>query len=1544
MKSKTLHHVIVGDGVAGITAAKIVRAKRPNDRITIISDDPQPYYYRAALTNYLMGELSDDELWGMPPNQWDELRIERHLGRVSVLDPNSRKLTLSDSRELSFDRLLIATGARARRISSPGSDLSGVFAVRTYGDIKRIIENLSRTKHATVLGGGILGLELCHGLLARNVSVSLIHRKDYVLDRVIPRRAAELIQNRMKRDGVKLFLAGGNIKKCTGKGRLRSIELENGTKIRSEMLVQSIGVVPNTEWLRDSGVIVNKSGYITVDSCLRVKLRSNEVAPIWAAGDVASVTDSRKLPFANPPGLWQPARKQGQIAGIGMSAMSDNDVQHYRPGAIYNATKAWDLDLGTLGLQVEQGGDESSNYEYETRSNGKPVYKNILVRNGRIVGACLLGDRSEGNAIRHLMNLEGRAGNISGAEEKILEPGFNLSGWVANRINEKGAQKYEKTIHIPIGPIPSRVASEAERTRQLELVSSPVNTNKMSSAGARPVILSSGNKRQKFETLGVKIGSGDQCHFQIGLPIGELEQVILTLEGVIWVARSSRQRRPQARLNDEFLNQPRRLTDGSVLRIGDRSVVVEIPDFEEEQEKVSSIETTATLVYRDREFPLNTRPVTQIGRSPDNDIVLTESEVSLLHSQIRRIGTPGVSALEFYLTDSGSQSGVFVNNKRISGHYHLQNQDVVRVGAALLHFAIASTNVARSETPSTVAPQQSLNIPARNEEVSDRRLYLLARSGETVGQTLQLSLPAVLGRGMAADVRVDDKLLSRKHVKFELNGGKVLATDLGSLNGVSVEGKKLAPQSSMLLPDGACIRLGQTEFIASQTVPSVSPPVKGDDDFLLGLQSRPYLQLKSDKLNSRFSIVKQRVVVGRDSASDFSIPDKMLSRRHFEVQQRMGDFFIVDLKSTSGTKLHGKKITPKKRYALKGGEEIIAGNCRFQFLVPVEKKAEKPVNKPVDVPQNENISPPTTYHRFQIDHKKEGDPLARDLHKVVQNELDSCIGCHECMRACPLPDSKFVTIAGLNALASGYEATNQTVENFVNDCTQCHACVPVCPVDIERSRIVLWNKLKRAPAADQKVSFQAGDKAIPSNWTLERWATELADHKLLKTLSLAERIELLGSARFRQLTTTELLVSEGVYPDAIWLVVEGKIEVGMRTVNQAFQRMIVLTAGQTIGETGLLADQPSDVTAVAACKSFVIGLPKYLVKSFMERNKEFQKKLESLYVSRLMQVFVKKIPSLSNFDQSVVEVLLEEFQAERFMPGNSIFDANEAVTTFAMVRRGFVKEIRNISGQEVVADYIKESEAFGSTGTPRRGTLIRFEAATQCEILTIDIDRLYELEDTYPGLTAALVPLAKNNPGSVPGQTAIYDKAAREGHLQASDLLVIDTRSCVDCDNCVSACERRHGAARLDRGNTGMQIGPLQVPASCYHCNDPVCLLCAVDGIYRTPTGEIAINEDNCIGCAACAERCPYDNIQMVPRDEIKRPFISRVLPKSLVSLIGFKDPKSNLEDFERLAVKCDLCVGFNNGPACVRSCPTGAAQRIADPIALFEKTGEHES
>jgi Fe-S-cluster-containing hydrogenase component 2 len=174
------------------------------------------------------------------------------------------------------------------------------------------------------------------------------------------------------------------------------------------------------------------------------------------------------------------------------------------------------------------------------------------------------------------------------------------------------------------------------------------------------------------------------------------------------------------------------------------------------------------------------------------------------------------------------------------------------------------------------------------------------------------------------------------------------------------------------------------------------------------------------------------------------------------------------------------------------------------------------------------------------------------------------------------------------------------------------------------------------------------------------------------------------------------------------------------------------------------------------------------------------------------------------------------------------------------------------------------------------------------------------------------------------------------GLAQGSEVLVVDQNRCTHCRSCIDACERRHGYSRLEL--RGLQLDNLLFPTACRHCDDPVCLLCSVNGIMRLPGGEITIVEDNCIGCGACAQRCPYGNIRMHSvAQKSKGGFLSGIW--EMLSGATYDQVQDDINPgVARIAVKCDLCAGHDNY-ACVEACPVGAAARI-DPMDVIRQGG----
>jgi Fe-S-cluster-containing hydrogenase component 2 len=197
------------------------------------------------------------------------------------------------------------------------------------------------------------------------------------------------------------------------------------------------------------------------------------------------------------------------------------------------------------------------------------------------------------------------------------------------------------------------------------------------------------------------------------------------------------------------------------------------------------------------------------------------------------------------------------------------------------------------------------------------------------------------------------------------------------------------------------------------------------------------------------------------------------------------------------------------------------------------------------------------------------------------------------------------------------------------------------------------------------------------------------------------------------------------------------------------------------------------------------------------------------------------------------------------------------------------------------------------------------------------------------------------------------------GVVEGSEVLVIDLDKCVQCDKCEDACARRHEHSRMNR--RGMVVGNISIATACRQCQDPVCLLCSRAGIARMPSGEVYITE-SCIGCGICAERCPYDNISIVSLEEkTVQPSLWQHFSDFFIKGIGQEQGKKTLpmvnqlaapgplnsqqpldafgEMRKKLAIKCDLCAGYNN-QACVQACPTGAAFR-AQPAKFFGSTEE---
>jgi Fe-S-cluster-containing hydrogenase component 2/CRP-like cAMP-binding protein len=396
-------------------------------------------------------------------------------------------------------------------------------------------------------------------------------------------------------------------------------------------------------------------------------------------------------------------------------------------------------------------------------------------------------------------------------------------------------------------------------------------------------------------------------------------------------------------------------------------------------------------------------------------------------------------------------------------------------------------------------------------------------------------------------------------------------------------------------------------------------------------------------------------------------------------------------------------------------------------------------------------------------------------------------------------------------------------------------------------------------------------------------------------------------------------------------------------------------AGSFHGELAVLGNQEEPYTLTAIRSSIVLELTKATVYRLKKESAPFRTMMDELYRRRALWTFARQSPVLASLPEQTVESLLKQSHLQVLRSGEILYREGDRPGNLYITRVGFLKVAKKVGESELVLQYFREGDVFGTASVLfEQPQSVTVSANTRSEVIVIPGAALQQLLNANPSLRRELVKEAKRNeeslqkysgpgvvkpkPNSTMGWTTTMTLGTEglldQGIIQGHELLVINTAICTNCNNCVDACERRHGHSRLER--RGLQMGNLLFPTACRHCEDPVCLLCSVNGIVRTPDGEITIVNDNCIGCGACAERCPYGNIQMHDREPKSNGIFSRF---SLLDLFN-KNKEEEATIPQRLAVKCNLCAGYDDY-ACVRGCPVGAAMRV-DPVEQFNRTDLH--
>lgn len=332
-----MHIVIIGNGIAGITAARFIR-KLSAYRITVISEETDHFFSRTALMYVYMGHMRYEDIKPYEDWFWSKNRIELVRDRVETVDLDARLLALRSGNRIGYDKLLLATGSQPNRFDWPGQDLEGVSGLYSYQDLQKMEGFSKGLQRAVVVGGGLIGIEMAEMFHSRNIPVTFLVREKSYWNMVLPAEESAMVNKQIRENGIDLRLET-ELKEIVddGNGRVKGVLTQQGERIDCGFVGLTAGVHPNVGFLKNTRLEMDRG--ILVDDFLETNIKG-----VFAAGDCAQLrrpAPGRKSVEA----VWYVGRIMGETAAYNLLGRS----VPYRPGIWYNSAKFMHLEYQVYG-------------------------------------------------------------------------------------------------------------------------------------------------------------------------------------------------------------------------------------------------------------------------------------------------------------------------------------------------------------------------------------------------------------------------------------------------------------------------------------------------------------------------------------------------------------------------------------------------------------------------------------------------------------------------------------------------------------------------------------------------------------------------------------------------------------------------------------------------------------------------------------------------------------------------------------------------------------------------------------------------------------------------------------------------------------------------------------------------------------------------------------------------------------------------------------------------------------------------------------------
>lgn len=374
--------VIIGNGIAGITAARHIR-KLSSDEIIVISGETEHFFSRTALMYIYMGHMKYENTKPYEDWFWEKNDIGLKKAWVNSVDFEGKEVHFENGESISYDKLILATGSQSNKFGWPGQDLKGVQGLYSYQDLELLEQNTKNIDRAVIIGGGLIGVEMAEMLHSRHIPITYLIREQHFWGNVLPIEEASIVDQHLLKHGIDLktetelseIIDDGN-------GAVKGVKTKSGEIIDCEFVGLTVGVHPNIDLVKDSALQTAKG--ILVDEYLQTN-----IPDVFAIGDCAQLR--------NPPthrraieAVWYVGRMMGETVA---HTVTGSKTQ-YKPSIWFNSAKFFDLEYQTYGTVLSTCPDDSEQFYWQSEGGEKCIKITYQKETFAVVGVNLFGIRN----------------------------------------------------------------------------------------------------------------------------------------------------------------------------------------------------------------------------------------------------------------------------------------------------------------------------------------------------------------------------------------------------------------------------------------------------------------------------------------------------------------------------------------------------------------------------------------------------------------------------------------------------------------------------------------------------------------------------------------------------------------------------------------------------------------------------------------------------------------------------------------------------------------------------------------------------------------------------------------------------------------------------------------------------------------------------------------------------------------------------------------------------------------------------------------------